>query len=355
MNIKRTEDTFVFRPKTNKDDDMKTSDFFIFTLRKTKKFQIYNASDELIDKIHELVIEVIERKGISFSRKLQQKVEYKLKFPSETSQRQKTIIIKFFVCKLLEKMKAHGWGILTGFDMSRGLSNKGELLFQRSPHLSHCKAFCLSPLSGSKLALINAPPSIVTACHNIITARWHQPLISQTQYKGITTCEIFELGGHPWGDYSDGAYFVHSMLCFMLNKFLHKGYRLVVTADVIQDSLEYDDGTSCPHDPNAWWFMHEPQEYDESALLASAPPWSEVEASPQMPSVSSVLVDNFREPPISDPLAHQEEKAAVGAQLSSGYNNENTFEEAPPSYQEPPPSYQEPPPSYEEAMGQHYG
>lgn len=308
MNVKRTQDTFLVHVK-HTEQQVKTSDLFIVTLRKTKKIQIYNAPEELEGHLHQFMLENMERRGVGVERKVQhmeKKLQYKFRYPKSDT-KVNSFVIKLLICKLLESMKSYGWSVVTGFDMSRGLSSKTELLFQRSAHLANCRVFCLSPLMKGRLALVNAPDGIVKVCHDVIKSHWHRPLQAQTSFENIIKYDIFTLEGDPWGDSSPDIFHTHALLCYMIHKFTDKGYRLVLAADVIEDNIQFDGGKSLNHDPNAWWFMHEPEfslDYAQAFEPSLSVSTSDAEISPYMPSIGSVLRDDFTEPPFPDFCAH---------------------------------------------------
>ncbi|XP_031573716.1 uncharacterized protein LOC116307568 [Actinia tenebrosa] len=259
MNLKRTEDTFVFFPKSIISNTV-SAEIFIISLRKTSKLQVFQAPECLIPIIHKVLVDSFGTRSHNIEKKIDHrfgKVEFKYKSHAAKDQLSQCTMTKFIVCKLLEVLKSHGWSIVTGFDMSRGLANKSELLFQKSNPHPDCKVFCLTPVCHSKLWAINAPPRIIEACRKVISR--HLSLITETQYEYPATCVGFELGDQPWSDSGDSAHFTHSMICHLLDKFSHKGFKIKLTADVIPECIEYDEGSSTPHDPNAWWFMHEPQ------------------------------------------------------------------------------------------------
>jgi hypothetical protein len=317
MNVKRTVDAFVFVPKHIHDNS--ATEFFIISLRKTKKIQVFKAPDELIPVIHTVLVDAFGKTSHAIVKVVDHrsgKVEFKYKSHTVKDSGAQCAMTKLIVCKLLEVLKARGWSITTGFDMSRGLSNKCELLFQRSPPHPECKVFCLSPVCSSKLCVINAPPRIINACRKVIATRWHLPLISETQFDSQATCVGFELGGKPWSDSGDCAYFTHSMLCHMLEEFLHKGFKINLTADVIPESMEYNFGTSFSHDPNAWWFMHEP-----TTVAPAASPVPDIKTELEaVPPLAEVLLDDYREPPLPD--SH-----------TAASSEPQPFEDLPPSYE----------------------
>lgn len=348
MNIKRTEDTFVVCSRTST-ENINDYDFVIVSLRKTKKIQIYNAEDELAKSLHQFINETLLRRGVRVEQHIEQmsrKIEYKFKFPIRpNSDVPKAMIIKFLISKLLVMMRAHGWKIVTGFDMSRGLSYKSELLFQRGTFLANCEAFCISPLDRGGLAFINAPRNIVSECSDIVKSHWHKPIRHFAEIDNIISYQVLRMDGDPWNGTSLDAYYAHGVMCHILKELSEKGYALVLTADVIEDSIEYDQGKSHEHNPNAWWFMHGPENSEQ--LPPSTPPLSsELAASNNVPLVNAVLEDDFQQPPLPDyytlsgPGAPSEPQPYQPSQASYSGDNEALSDEM------------EPPPSYESVMRQ---
>ncbi|XP_031573711.1 uncharacterized protein LOC116307562 [Actinia tenebrosa] len=326
MNLKRTEDAFVFVPKSIHYDT--TTEFFIISLRKTSKIQVYKeAPDHLIPIIHLALVDAFGKMSHAIEKIIDHqsgKVEFKYKSHTEKDPDALCTMTKFIVCKLLEALKSHGWSIVTGFDMSRKLSNKSELLFQKSSPHPDCKVFCLSPVRKSKLCVINAPPKIINACRKVISTRWHLPLISETQYAVPATCVSFELGGKPWSDSSDCAYFSHSMFLHLLEEFFHKGFKINLTADVIPESMEYDEGVSSSHDPNAWWFMLEPQIVMTDASYPGD--WKS-----EVPPLAQVLSDDFRQTPVPDVHVNPNEPQNRTEPMMP--TDTQLYEDCPPSYE----------------------
>jgi len=84
-----------------------------------------------------------------------------------------------------------------------------------------------------------------------------------------------------------------------------------LSADVIDDQISYEGGNKLRHDPNSWWFVQKPEhpeelessEPSENFEHFELPPvhsrtrtYSEVDNDPYLPSIGSVMRDDFTEP-----------------------------------------------------------
>jgi len=134
------------------------------------------------------------------------------------------------IARIGETMLKKGWALTGAMDITRFVSEKSVLLYQRClPSSAHFACIVLN--YSVQVSLVDFPYNDQEALKSVI---------SQSYLPGIDTCEskssnviIMNLNGKPW-NYTHDVYGMHghSLMVHLLSKAIQLGYVVVASADV---------------------------------------------------------------------------------------------------------------------------
>ena len=178
-------------------------------------------------------------------------LEYKLKGYPFASSGSEAIATRQLICRILEALRANGWRCKTTIDISRKMTDKSVLLFERCEP-AELKFACLALSDVDRVRLINFPHQVCKKLRAGIEENYLPGFSSEQARDG--QCYEIDLNGVPWTQNSSYNLHARSMLTMALKETSQYGWQLCASADVSAKYVHQENGPDYPIDVHSWFF-----------------------------------------------------------------------------------------------------
>ena len=206
-------------------------DFCMLTLAKMDRFRLINC-DQLLGPLET----AIAGAGLVIQEKLDYYGSHEIKIKGNPwrSDNSEAIAARRSISRIMEVFGQNGYSPLYGIDVSRGVTDKSSILFQKTPNPVNCKYACLALTDTNRLALLDFPTDVSAAMKDCIQQFYPSGIRNEVQLPD-SNIQV-DVQGDPWmavGFAKGGARFhMRAVLGKMMAVAAQLGWHVSISADV---------------------------------------------------------------------------------------------------------------------------
>ena len=257
VNLKSTADSLFFRHDPSI-PPYESVQFCTISLNLNNRLRVINAPGTVVAVIRKVIETTWLCGGIQADREYHGSREFKLSGNPWHSIKVEAVMSRCLILKILEAMREQGWHNIAGIDISRGVTDKSTLIFQKGEP-KRSPVICLSLNDVDKFRLINMPGQLVELFRQILLCRWPNG-VQEEKKLTLTSGSVWQmkLFGRPWnGGESNDTIHARSFLCNIIQEFIERGWRPFLSADVSAKYIHQENGPDYPVDVHSMWFVYD--------------------------------------------------------------------------------------------------